>query len=227
MILLLNKTFFFSNQDSTFIFVDFNNFQSLFRTFLENPFISSFNRIFRRNLFSNMSSFFNDVFSHTSVISLSRKRQLQNSLSSDFKRRVKKFKLFKSIRNIELTESANEDENANEDRNENENGNEDLNDEDLRIESGNSHDMNFQWRALNRDIRWHAFFYASNKFANELIRKTFEANIDTDSTLYVDARTKIYDNIKTYKNQILTRMKIKFRLFYASHLLFLIFFFKC
>ena len=49
--------------------------------------------------------------------------------------------------------------------------------------------------------------FASNIFVSELIRKIFE-KIDSDSDLFLNAKSKIYENIKIYKNQILARMKI-------------------
>ena len=49
--------------------------------------------------------------------------------------------------------------------------------------------------------------FASNIFASELIREIFE-EIDSDSDLFLNARSKIYENIKTYKDQVLARMKI-------------------
>ena len=84
----------------------------------------------------------------------------------------------------------------------------DENDDDDDDDFETTFNLNSQWKVLNGDIWWHAFLFASNQFSNELIRKTFEEIIDTNLSLYLNARFKIFDYIKIHKNQVFARMKI-------------------
>ena len=63
-------------------------------------------------------------------------------------------------------------------------------------------------RRLDRKIRWTTFLYF-NKFKwEDIIHEVYGLDIDSDSYEYMTARTKILDNVKAYKNRVLTQMKV-------------------
>ena len=117
MILIADKNDLFFSQDFAFTFADNHSFDFHFQKSVFNKFASilddsfifySFSQVFRRNLFIfNMSENFtssNNVQSRTSAVSSSRKRILQNSLSSNNRRRSKKVKLSKIVSNRNETD---------------------------------------------------------------------------------------------------------------------------
>jgi hypothetical protein len=62
-------------------------------------------------------------------------------------------------------------------------------------------------RKLDRMIHWHSFLYHSNIHAHDMIVELYGPKV-IDTAYYVAARTKIYDNIKSYKHRMLARVEV-------------------
>lgn len=72
---------------------------------------------------------------------------------------------------------------------------------------GTPGDDDERFRAIDRGTRWHTLLYASNMFHAELIKEVYGA-ISADDSLFLVARGKIFDNVKAYKGQVLSRMEV-------------------
>lgn len=110
---------------------------------------------------------------------------------------------------------------SNDDDADDENADDDDDDDDNDDNNDDNNDENSQWRILDRKIRWYVFLYVSNLFAFDFINKIYD-NLNSNSTTYVTARSKIYDNVKTYKRQMLIKMKINYFIYQWCWILFTI-----
>ena len=144
----------------------------------------------------------------TLVITLFRKKKLHESLSSDTKRRARKTKFSKfskSSKSAQNSDARKEISHRNDEKKKDEKKEE----KKKKKRDSNESDINDRkWRILNRRIKWQTLLFDSNEYANDLIFSVFDRNIDEDSNLYLNAKVKIFDNVKIYKNQMLARMKI-------------------
>ena len=61
-----------------------------------------------------------------------------------------------------------------------------------------------QYRQLDNLVRWEAFLYASNESHHVIIKDIFGDDVQVYSDVYQQARTKIFNNIKSYKGQVLS-----------------------
>ena len=75
---------------------------------------------------------------------------------------------------------------------------------------------------VDKLIRWQAFLFFSNFRWLELLHEVYGADLSADSFRYTIGRTRIFDNIKAYKNKVLSCMEvslISFLLFKPSSFL--------
>jgi hypothetical protein len=63
------------------------------------------------------------------------------------------------------------------------------------------------YRKLDAEIRWDSFNYHSNKFSDHIIKRVYGVGIDVQGDVYLAARAKVQDNIKSYKNKMLTEVR--------------------
>lgn len=63
------------------------------------------------------------------------------------------------------------------------------------------------YRKLDAEIRWDSFNYHSNKFSDYIIKRVYGPSIDVQGDVYLAARAKVQDNIKSYKNKMLTEVR--------------------
>ena len=61
---------------------------------------------------------------------------------------------------------------------------------------------------LDRLIRWQAFLFFSNFRWLELLHEVYGADLSADSFRYTIGRTRTFNNIKAYKNKVLSRMEL-------------------
>jgi helix-turn-helix protein len=62
-------------------------------------------------------------------------------------------------------------------------------------------------REFDRDVRITSFLYHSNTFHAAIIWKHFGSDLEDTKSVFTQARTKFFDNIKTQKNQMLKNLK--------------------
>ena len=62
--------------------------------------------------------------------------------------------------------------------------------------------------ALDRKIRWMALLYCTNTQHAAIIREAYGKDASTDSYEWIVARTKVFENIKSYKNKTIGRMLV-------------------
>ncbi len=62
-------------------------------------------------------------------------------------------------------------------------------------------------KRLDREIRWHTFLYHSRLFAPAIIKKVFGRDADENSVEFYEPRTKIQENVRTYKSKMLRLME--------------------
>lgn len=54
------------------------------------------------------------------------------------------------------------------------------------------------------------FLYFSNMFWLDLLRKVYGVDISSDFFEYVSAQAKVFDNVKAYKNKVLSQMQVSY-----------------
>ena len=64
-----------------------------------------------------------------------------------------------------------------------------------------------KYRLLDRVTRWHAFLYATHKGHHEIITSVY-GDVEAHTAIYQTAKTKIMENIKAYKGQVLTAVTV-------------------
>jgi hypothetical protein len=63
------------------------------------------------------------------------------------------------------------------------------------------------FRQLDREIAWHSFLYQSNAFANEISLAVFGEEL-AETEIFVIARLKVQDVMKSYKYRLLKRTEV-------------------
>lgn len=65
-----------------------------------------------------------------------------------------------------------------------------------------------KYRQFDVLVRWDAFLYASNKNFDALIREVWGSNIQPWENVYQEAKQKMQNNVKAYKNQVLKAAEV-------------------
>jgi hypothetical protein len=63
-------------------------------------------------------------------------------------------------------------------------------------------------REFDRAVRFTSFRFHSNKFHPAVIRKIY-GNIPSTSSVYVVAKTKLFDNVRTHKNNMIKKLEVR------------------
>jgi len=69
-------------------------------------------------------------------------------------------------------------------------------------------DRNRRIRSLDREIRWSTFLFFTNDLWQDIVKAVYGSTVDMDSDEAMQARAKVFDSVKSYKNKVLLRMEV-------------------